>query len=62
MQHGRNPESDAKKRHIVLELQKRLGILERKFSNRHDWYLAADDKVEVFITDSKAHFLKFIFI
>ncbi|HEY5231931.1 MAG TPA: hypothetical protein VIK35_00145 [Verrucomicrobiae bacterium] len=55
MQHGRNPASDARKRHVVSLLQVRLGILERKFSNRPDWYLSDGDNVEVFITDSKPH-------
>ncbi|HEU6447837.1 MAG TPA: hypothetical protein VFV23_05320 [Verrucomicrobiae bacterium] len=55
MPHGRNPESDKRKRQIVLELQNRVGVLEKKFPNRPDWYLSAADKIEIFITDSKSH-------
>jgi hypothetical protein len=55
MQHGRNATSDARKRHIVTELQSRLGVLEHKLPNRPDWYMSVGDKIEVFITDSKFH-------
>jgi len=56
MQHGCNPESDARKNKIVLDLQQRFGALERKHPNRHDWYSLKADKIEIFITDSQAHY------
>jgi hypothetical protein len=55
MPHGRNPESDARKNQIASILKQAFGTLERKYPNRHDWYLLKGGKVEVFITDSKAH-------
>jgi hypothetical protein len=58
MPHGPNPESDARKSQIVLDLQQCFGVLNRKYPNRHDWYSIREDKGEVFITDSTAHFDK----
>lgn len=55
MPHGRNPASDARKRHIVLLLQSRLGLLHREDERRTDWYSSKDGRVNVFITDSKFH-------
>jgi hypothetical protein len=58
MPHGPNPESDERKIRLVLDLQCRFGELERKYSNRHDWYSVPGGKIELFITDSTAHFDK----
>jgi hypothetical protein len=52
----RNPLSEDRKKHIVSLLQSRLGSLERNHQNRLDWYSSKDGKVDIFITDSKAHF------
>jgi hypothetical protein len=52
----RNPESEERKNRIVSLLEQRIGPLRHKYHNRHDWYFSKNDKVEVFITDSKAHF------
>jgi hypothetical protein len=51
-----NPESETRKKHIVSLLECRLGSLDRNHPHRRDWYSSKDGKVEVFITDSKAHF------
>jgi hypothetical protein len=51
-----NPSSEARKSHIVSLLQGRLGSFERIHPHRHDWYSSKDGKVDIFITDSKAHY------
>jgi hypothetical protein len=52
----RNPASETRKRHIVSILESRFGSLNCNHPHRSDWYSSKDGKVEVFITDSKAHF------
>jgi hypothetical protein len=52
----RNPESETRKKQIVSVLRCRLGSLDRNHPHRSDWYSSEDGSVEVFITDSKAHF------
>lgn len=52
----RNPASEIRKKHIVSLLKRRLGSLDCNHLHRSDWYSSYDGKVEVFITDSKAHF------
>jgi len=56
MPHGRNPESDQRKSKIVSDLRQRFGEVCRNRTNRHDWYQLKGGEVEIFITDSKAHF------
>ena|ERR1700733_2805847 len=51
-----NPESEARKKHIVSLLESHLGSLDRNRPHRLDWYSSKNRKVEIFITDSKAHF------
>ena len=55
MPHGRNPASEARKRHIVSLLEYRLGPLDQPYKHRTDWHSPKDRSVEVFITDSKPH-------
>ena len=52
----RNPASEIRKKHIASLLECRLGSLDCNHRHRSDWYSSKDGKVEVFITDSKAHF------
>jgi hypothetical protein len=54
----RNPESDARKRHLAKCLENRIGPLERPHSSRTDWYSSKDGSIHVFITDSKPHYEK----
>ncbi len=52
----RNAVSEQRKKHIVSLLECRLGPLCRRHPRRWDWYSPADGTVDVFITDSKAHY------
>jgi|HubBroStandDraft_4_1064222.scaffolds.fasta_scaffold748971_1 hypothetical protein len=54
----RNPTSEARKHRIASRLESRLGPLEHWHRNRSDWYSSRDGKVDVFITDSKAHYAR----
>lgn len=52
----RNQVSEQRKKHMVSLLERRLGPLYRGHSRRRDWYSSKQDAVDVFITDSKAHY------
>ena len=52
----RNQVSEQRKRYIVSLLECRLGPLRLNHLRRSDWYSSKDGTVDVFITDSKAHF------
>ena len=45
-----------RKKRIASLLQQRLGPLCLNHSRRADWYSSEDGAVDVFITDSKAHY------
>jgi len=52
----RNEASETRKRHVVALLEQCLGPLCLNHPHRTDWHISEDGAVEVFITDSKAHF------
>jgi hypothetical protein len=52
----RNPESDARKKHLAKYLENRIGALKCPHPSRVDWYSSLDGNTHVFITDSKPHY------
>jgi hypothetical protein len=53
-----NEDSERRKAKILSIVEMRLGYCCRNHPKRHDWYSSKDGTVDVFITDSKAHYDK----
>jgi hypothetical protein len=53
---AKNEASEVRKQHIVSLLEQRLGPVCTNHPRRPDWYSSKDGLVDVFITDSKAHY------
>ena len=51
-----NEASEARKKQIVVLLKQHLGSLCKNHPHRPDWYSSEDGSVDVFVTDSKAHY------